>query len=160
MKILVDADSCPQKTREIILRCASRLRIQAVFAANRPIPGIGEPGTVMEICEASEGSADRRIVELAKAGDLVITRDIPLAQKLVDLKVAVINDRGREFTAENIREMLSLRNFAVGLADNGMEIERIASYGKKDIKKFADSLDRILTKMVKLKSPDTDSAYV
>jgi hypothetical protein len=44
---------------------------------------------------------------------------------------------------------LSLRNFAVGLADNGMEIIRTANYGKKELKTFADSLDRLLTRLLK-----------
>ena len=146
MKILVDADSCPQKAREIIIRSAKRLHIQAVFAANRPIPGIGGPGAVMEICDATEGSADKRITELAASGDIVISRDIPLAQQLVEAGVVVINDRGREYNRENIGEMLSLRNFITGLADNGMEIERTTRYGKREIQKFAATLDRILTK--------------
>jgi len=160
MKILVDADSCPAAVREIIIRSAKRLRVKAIFAANRIIPGIGGPETVMEICDTAEGAADKRIVELAAAGDIVISRDIPLAKKLVDAGVAVINDRGREYSRENIGEMFSLRNFAVGLADNGIEIERTASYGKKETQKFAAALDRILTKLAKLSFPDTDSASV
>jgi uncharacterized protein YaiI (UPF0178 family) len=42
--------------------------------------------------------------------------------------------------------MLSLRNFTVGLAENGFEIQRTAGYGKKELKTFADSLDRLLSK--------------
>ena len=160
MKILVDADSCPQKARELVIRCAHRLHITAVFAANRAIPGTSGPGLKMEICESAEGSADARIIALAECGDLVISRDIPLAQKLVESGIAVINDRGREYTNENIREMLSLRNFAVGLADNGMGVERIACYGKKEIKQFADSLDKITRQLIMLNSRDTDSACV
>ena len=147
MRIFVDADSCPQKAREIIVRCAQRLKIQTIFAANRNIPGISGPEIVMEKCENTEGSADRRIIELAETGDLVISRDVPLAQKLVEAGITVINDRGREYNNENIREMLSLRDFAVGLANNGMGVERINTYGKKEIKNFADSLDRIVTKL-------------
>jgi len=45
--------------------------------------------------------------------------------------------------------MLSLRNFTVGLAENGLGIERIANYGKKELKTFADSFDRLLTKLNK-----------
>ena len=160
MKILVDADSCPQKAREIIIRSAKRLRIQAIFVANRTIPGIAGQGPIMEICGTAEGAADKRIAELAESGDLAVSRDIPLAYKLVEAGVAVINDRGREYNRENIREMLSLRDFTVDLADNGLGFERIAHYGKKESKNFADSLDRILTKLVKLSFPDKDSASV
>jgi hypothetical protein len=100
----------------------------------------------MEICPNTDNSADDRIVELAEKGDLAITRDVPLAKRLVEAGVNVIDDRGRFFSADNINELLSLRNFSVGLAESGLGMERTANYGKKDLKSFADSLDRILTK--------------
>ena len=146
MKILVDADSCPVRAREIIIRNAKRLHIQAIFAANRSIPDVKGANIRMEICGTSEGAADQRILELAETGDLVISRDIPLAQKLIEKGINVINDRGREYNSENIGEMLSLRNFTVNLVNNGLDFERSASYGKKEIQKFAASLDRILSK--------------
>jgi hypothetical protein len=37
----------------------------------------------------------------------------------------------------------------VGLAENGLDIERTANYGPKELKLFADSLDRLLTKLLK-----------
>ena len=159
MKILVDADSCPRAARELVLRRAAKLGIRLIFAANRRIPGSlanhsqadhsqadsAIAGAEMEICPNSENSADDRIVELAGRGDLVISRDVPLAKRLVEKDVTVIDDRGRVFTMNNINELLSLRNFIVGLADNGLGIERTANYGKRELKLFADSLDRILS---------------
>jgi uncharacterized protein YaiI (UPF0178 family) len=103
----------------------------------------------MEICPPGEGSADNRIVELARPGDLVITRDIPLAQRLVDAFVLVMDDRGQIYTRENIGERLSIRNFMVGLAESGLRGERTASYGSKDLKALADSLDRVLTRLIR-----------
>ena len=150
MKILVDADSCPKPARDLILKTSARRRLQAIFAANRPIAGIGGPGggyALMELCSAGEGAADDRIVALAEPGDLAVTRDIPLAARLVEASVLVIDDRGRAYTRENIRERLSLRDFSVGLAENGLETERVAAYGKKELKTFADSLDRALVKL-------------
>jgi uncharacterized protein YaiI (UPF0178 family) len=152
MKILVDADSCPREARELILRTASRRKIHTVFAANRPIPGIGGAAgcCVMEVCPPGANSADDRLIELAEAGDLAVSRDIPLAKRLLEKGAAVIDDRGRVFSRENIGEALSLRNFTVGLAENGMDFERTANYRKKDLKKFADSLDKILSRLLRL----------
>ena len=153
MQILVDADSCPRQAREMVLRFTARLRIKTIFAANRPIPGIqeirGMPEdlVVMELCPSGEGAADNRIVELAKPGDLVLTRDLPLAERLVDACVAVLDDRGRVYTKENIRERRSLRDFVVGLAENGLETERTSSYGRKELNTLANSLDRELTRL-------------
>jgi uncharacterized protein YaiI (UPF0178 family) len=150
MKILVDADSCPKAARDLVLRRAEKLKIRIIFAANRLIPGAdGISFAEMEICPNKENSADDRIVELAQKGDLAITRDVPLAKRLVEKEAAVLDDRGRIFTKDNINELLSIRNFTVGLADNGLEIVRTANYGKKELKTFADSLDRILTHSLK-----------
>ena len=147
MKIFVDADSCPRPARDLVLRRAAKLDIRIIFAANRQIP-VSE-NAEMEICSNTENSADDRIAELAESGDIAVTRDVPLAKRLVEKGVSVIDDRGRIFTANNINELLSLRNFTVSLADNGLEFERTANYGKKDLKTFADSLDRLLTKLQK-----------
>ncbi|MDR0312207.1 MAG: DUF188 domain-containing protein [Treponema sp.] len=147
MQILVDADSCPRQVRELILRSSKRTKIPVIFAANRPIPGIEDKS--MEICPLGDGSADNRIVELANAGDLAVTRDIPLAERLVDKGICVLDDRGRVYTEENIRYCRSLRDFSVGLAENGMGIVRTANYGKKELKAFADSFDRELTRLKK-----------
>jgi uncharacterized protein YaiI (UPF0178 family) len=147
VKIFVDADSCPRPAREAVLRAALRRGIPAVFAANRPIPGIEGEGITMELCPPGEGSADNRIAALARPGDLVLTRDIPLASRLVEAGAAVLDDRGRVYTRENIRERLSLRDFMVGLAQRGLAPERIAAYGRRELKSFTDSFDRLLSRL-------------
>jgi hypothetical protein len=149
MKILVDSDSCPRPARESVVRASKRTGITAIFAANRPIPGIEGPTVRMELCPAGEGAADDRIVELAERGDLAVTRDIPLAARLVERSIRVIDDRGTVYTRENIRERLSLRDFMVGLADNGLGAARINTYGNRELKAFADGFDRELTKLMR-----------
>jgi uncharacterized protein YaiI (UPF0178 family) len=149
MKILVDADSCPRDARTLILRFARRLDIQAIFAANRAIPGIAGKNATIELCPPGDDAADNRIVELAMQGDIAICRDLALAKRLLEKGVFVMDDRGRLFTQDNINELLSLRNFTVGLAENGLGVQRSASYGMKERKAFADSLDRQLIKMLK-----------
>jgi len=127
------------------------LRIRAVFAANRPMPGISGENIIMEICPPGENAADDRLVELAEPGDLAVSRDLALAKRLLEKGSAVIDDRGRVFTPDSINELLSLRNFTVGLAENGINVERATNYGKKESKAFANSLDRQLTKLLKPK---------
>ena len=135
----------------MVLRFSSRLNIPTVFAANRPIPwDKSKEGLVrMEICDKTEGSADDRIVELAEPGDLVLTRDLPLAERLVERDIKVLDDRGRIFTGENIKQLRSLRDFNVALAENGLDYTRTAGYGKKEVQALAQSLDRELTILLK-----------
>ena len=152
-RIFVDADSCPRAAREMLLRFSTRLGIKTIFVANRPIPGIPTEAPAnsvhMEICSREEGAADRFIAEQARPGDLVLTRDLPLAESLVEAGIRVLDDRGRVFTKENIRELRSLRDFAVELAESGLGIERTASYGRKELAALANSLDRELTRLVR-----------
>ena len=131
----------------MVLRFSARLGIKTIFAANRPISGIPKDIAEMELCPAGEGAVDDRLTELARPGDLVLTRDLPLAERLVETGVTVLDDRGRVFTKENIRQLRSLRDFVVGLAENGLETERTASYGKKELNALANSLDRELTRL-------------
>ena len=143
MKIYVDADSCPVPVREVILKAAKRNDIPAVFVANREIPGLWG-NAVMEVCRAEDGAADNRIVELTVKGDLVITRDIPLARRLVEKTIAVMDDRGRIFTSENIGEYYSMRCFQLGIIENGVTIVRTANYSKKNLKSFATAVNHCL----------------
>ncbi|MCL2244225.1 MAG: DUF188 domain-containing protein [Treponema sp.] len=171
MKILVDADSCPKAARELVIRRAAKLSLCVVFAANRPIPGVKRENSsldyalsaaenvIMEICPVLDNSADDRIVELAESGDIAVTRDIPLAKRLIEKNVITLDDRGRVFTQNNINEFLSLRNFMTGLADNGLEIQRTANYGRKELKTFADSLDKILARFLKRVYSPEDRFY-
>jgi uncharacterized protein YaiI (UPF0178 family) len=147
VKILVDADSCPVQARRVILKAAEKRCIQAIFAANRQIPGIEGDFAVMALCSEYVDAADDYIVELAEDGDIAVTRDVPLAARLVDKDIAVLDDRGRIFTRDNIGNFMSIRDFNIELTMSGAGMERIANYGKKEIKTFADSFDKLLTKL-------------
>ena len=142
MTIFVDADSCPVRIREIICKTAKRLQVQAVFTANRPIPIPKNSYCTAVVTEAEDQAADIYILAHAVEGDMVITRDIPLAKQLVDAHIRVINDRGIVYTAENIGERLSIRNFMYELSVNGLVPERTKAFGKKEIMEFAQTLDR------------------
>jgi uncharacterized protein YaiI (UPF0178 family) len=149
MTIFVDADSCPRSVRDAVVRAALRTKTRAVFAANHPVPGIDAEGIALELCPPGDDAADDRIVALARTGDLAVTRDIPLAARLVDAGVMVVDDRGTAYTRENIRERLSVRDFMVGLASDGLTPVRTASYGKRELKAFADGFDRELTRLLR-----------
>jgi uncharacterized protein YaiI (UPF0178 family) len=152
VKLFVDADSCPTPARKIIQKRAAREQLPLIFAANHPIPFensyhiLVEQGLfVMELCPVETGSADDRITALAGEGDIAVTRDVPLACRLVEKGVHTLDDRGRIFTADNIRHYLSLRDFFISTANNYGIPKRIPTYGEKEKKAFADSLDRIIT---------------
>lgn len=148
MKIWVDADSCPKPVRRIIERAANKRKIYCYFVANRPIP-IAKTEYVFAVeCENVDQAADNFILQNVSKDDLVVTRDIPLAKLLVDAGITTINDRGAEFTQNDINTRLSVRNFMYELALVGLKPDKTSSFSKKDLQNFAASFDRLLNKML------------
>jgi len=149
--IWVDADSCPLRVRDIIGRAADRTGVTAVFVANRKIPLPPSTHVRMVVVEAVEGSADAYIVAHATRGDLAVTRDIPHAADLVERGVVALNDRGTIYTAENIRERLSVRDFMHDLRASGVDAPERSRFGPKEIALFAQSFDKTLSARLRLK---------
>src|SRR5207244_298220 len=84
MKIWVDADACPNVIKETLFRAADRRQLDLMLVANQAmrLP----PSRFIRFMQVSAGLdvADKRIVELLEAGDLVITADIPLAAAVIE----------------------------------------------------------------------------
>ena len=143
MKIYVDADSCPAEIRNFLLKTSKRLKIEIIFAANRSIVK-NTLNIKMIICQAEKDAADKYILDNINCTDIAVTRDLLFAQLLVEKGAIVLDYHGRTITKENIRNLLSVRDFTISLAENNLLSERKPWYGKKELKQFADSLDRIL----------------
>ena len=154
MRFFVDCDSCPSQVREIIVKASERTRSASFFVANHKIPHSTNAFTHDIIVVEGKDKADDYIVEHATEKDIAVTRDILLAERLVEKKVAVVNDRGNQYTAENIRERVSLRNYMLELAQNGLKIDEAPSYGKKELYLFANAFDALITKKLKGESSE------
>lgn len=142
MTVWVDADSMPLRVREIIARQAARRGFIARFVANRSIP-LRQSRFVTLV---HSDDADETIVDGAENDDLVVTRDIPLAARLLDRGVTVLNDRGTLFRQDTIRERLSQRDFVKGLRDAGLYDEQPRNHGEREVQGFANAFDRELTR--------------
>lgn len=146
MKIWVDADACPNVIKEILFRAAERRQIDCILVANQAmrLP----PSRFIRFMQVPAGLdvADKRIVELLEAGDLVVTADIPLAAAVIDKQSLALNPRGELYTRENIRERLSIRNFMDGVRSGGVNTGGPPVLSNKDKQAFANQLDAWLAK--------------
>ena len=160
MTIWADGDSLQAGIRNLVCRRANheaadaaalgkRGRFHAVFVAARMPPLELGPGVESVLVADGDGSADDRMVASAEPGDLAVTRDLPLAERLAEKGLCVLNDRGEVFTAGDARERRSLRDRAAELRALGLapESPRRSNWGAKELKAFADALDRELAKM-------------
>jgi len=151
MTLWVDADACPGAVKELIIRTAGRLKICTVFVANKYI-SVPESIYVSSCRIGMEPEAvDQHITQHARAGDLVVTQDIPLASALVAMGVIVMGLRGELFTENNIGERLAIRNFMQDIREAGGITPGPKGFGQRDKQRFSDTLDRELTKCMKRK---------
>lgn len=150
MKLWVDADAAPREVKEIVFRAAERLRIMAVLVANARVPvPVGHAYVSAVRVDGGPDVADRYIADAAEAGDVAITADIPLASILVAKQLVVIDPRGAVYTADNIGERLSVRDFMEGLRGAGVETGGVGGYGAREKQAFAGALDRALTRALR-----------
>lgn len=159
VRVWVDADSCPRAARQYIVKKAALLRFAVTFVANRPIPMVGnreeecnkanaEGLFTMAVCGKEKDAADDVIVAGVLKCDAVVTRDIPLASRLVGMDVCVMNDRGVLFTKYNIEEKLSERDFNLQLAQIGFGGSSASVYGDKELCDFAKCFDREIKRLM------------
>jgi uncharacterized protein YaiI (UPF0178 family) len=144
MRIFLDADATPKVIKDILFRAAERNKIQIFLVANQLLTVPRSAYISNIVVPAGPDEADDRIVELVREGDLVITADIPLADRVIGKGGHVIGTRGELFSVENIKEKLSMRDLMDQLRSSGIDTGGPSLYSSKDRQAFANQLDRFL----------------
>src|ERR1700722_13737531 len=143
-KIWIDADACPKAVKEIVFKTSRRLNINIILVANsyQIIP----KSDLIKLIVVNKGfdAADQHIIDQVEIHDIVITADIPLAAKVLKKKAIALNPRGEIYNENNIGSILSMRDFMKEMRDGGSITGGPAPFGPKDIKQFADSLNKLL----------------
>lgn len=146
MKILVDADAFPNALKEVLMRAVLKQKITTIFVANKNISIPNVPFVSMQVVQQGPDEADHRIAELCEAQDLVITADIPLADRIVTIGAVALDPRGTIYDENNIKHLLAMRNLMEELRNSGEITGGPAAIGAKTVREFADGLNKLLSK--------------
>jgi len=146
MKLYVDGDAFPNLLKPILLRAIERLKIPTFVIANKKI-SIGKSLHVSYIIvEQGADEADHKIVEMAQEGDLVITADIPLADRIISKNAHAIDHRGELYSVDNIKQYLAMRDLMEKIRESGEMTKGPKPFGVKDAHEFANQLNAFLSK--------------
>jgi uncharacterized protein YaiI (UPF0178 family) len=139
IEILVDADACPVKDE--IYRVAERYRLKVTIVANSfmQIPRDGLVERV--IVPAGPDVADDWIAARAQAWTIVITADVPLADRCVKAGAAVIAPGGKVFTPDSIGLALATRNLLDDLRSAGAIPGGPKPFDRRQRSAFLSALD-------------------
>jgi uncharacterized protein len=142
MPIYVDADACPVK--EEVYRVARRYGIKVFIVANSPIRVPREE--IIEFIGVKGGfdAADNWIVDRAAAGGIVITADIPLAERCLHKGAKVVGPKGVEFTEDSIGSALATRALLEMLRQSEEIFGGPAPFVKSDRSRFLSKLDEMI----------------
>jgi len=146
MHIWVDADACPAAIKEILFRVAERMQIPVTLVANQLIRVPGSRFINALQVPAGADAADAEIVDRVAVGDIVITADIPLAALVLEKNGMPLNPRGDWYTKDSIAQQLSMRAFMDELRSSGVDTGGPSAFSQADRQKFANALDRELTR--------------
>jgi uncharacterized protein len=142
LEVYVDADACPVK--EEVYRVARRYGIKVFVVANAPIRVPSDDLIELVVVRGGFDAADDRIVEDASAGDIVITSDIPLADRCIRSGARVLSPKGVEFTEDAIGNALATRALLDMLRQSGEFGGGPAPFVKADRSRFLAKLDELI----------------
>nr|WP_206193657.1 YaiI/YqxD family protein [Aliarcobacter cryaerophilus] len=149
MTLYVDGDAFPNLLKPILLRSIERLKIKTYVIANKKI-NIGESCHVEYIIvDTLADEADNKIVEMLEEGDLVITADIPLADRVIEKNAHAIDHRGELYSVDNIKQYLAMRNLMESIRESGEITNGPKPFSQKDAQMFANQLNSFLIKYYK-----------
>ena len=93
--------------------------------------------------------ADDWIAEHVEAGDLVVTADIPLADRAITAGAEVLNTKGEFFTPANIKNALAMRELLEELRITGEVSGGPPPFSDKQRIDFTNALNRYLVRKKK-----------
>lgn len=146
MKIYVDCDAMPRPFKDTLLKVAEREKIETFFVAAQA-PRLPLSDFVRSIGAGKDfDGADNWIVEHIAESDLLITADIPLADRAISKNAEVLNTKGEFFTPSNIKNALAMRELMDELRVSGEITGGPAPFSDRQRVAFINALNRYIQK--------------
>ncbi|OGP59990.1 MAG: hypothetical protein A2162_00775 [Deltaproteobacteria bacterium RBG_13_52_11b] len=141
MKILIDADACPRSVLKSCMELGRKYNIPVwtVASFNHEI----ESDHPIVVGDNSQ-ETDMRIMNLAEAGDMIITGDWGLAAMVLGKGARCLSPLGREFRPEKIGFLLEEREIKAKFRRGGGRTKGPRKRTLEDDRRFESSLERIL----------------
>lgn len=139
-EIYIDADACPVKDE--VMRVGGRHKFQMHFVSNAWMRLDDSPLVSRVIVPEGPDEADDWIAERAGDGDIVVTADIPLADRCLKNGARVIGPTGKAFTADSIGMALAMRDLKAHLRETGEIKGYNAAFTKADRSQFLQTMEQ------------------
>lgn len=129
LQLLIDADACP--VLDLALAISRDFNIQAILFCDTSHEIVRE-GVMTITVPKGPDSVDFKLVNKVFPYDIVITQDLGLAAMVLAKRGLVMDQNGRELTADNIEELLHFRHV-------GQKVRRAGGRTKGPKKRTAEN---------------------
>ena len=144
MDFFIDADACPVKDETF--KVAARYGIKTWVVGNSFIRLPQSPAIEQVVVEAGPDVADDWIADRIRPGDIAITNDIPLADRVLKAGGAAIAPNGRPFTADSIGSALAQRSIMEHIRSTGEITGGPKPFSAADRSRFLQALDEAVNR--------------
>ena len=145
IQIYIDADACPVKAE--VYRVAERYGLKVFVVANSYINVPRDPHIEVVVVSDRFDAADDWIAERAGPGDIVVTADIPLADRSLKAGAQVIGNTGVPFTSASIGMAMASRELLSHLRAMGENTGGPKPMSARDRSRFLSALDEAVQKI-------------
>jgi uncharacterized protein YaiI (UPF0178 family) len=142
--LYIDADACPVKDE--VYRVAGRYNLPVFVVCNSWIRVPADPRITLAVVDEGPDVADDWIAARARPGDIVITADIPLAERTLAKGAQALHPNGRLFTPDNIGGALASRAIGEHLRSMGEITGGPRPFAPADRSRFLQALDAAVTR--------------
>ncbi|MFZ5670582.1 MAG: YaiI/YqxD family protein [Pseudomonadota bacterium] len=142
IRIFVDADACPVKDE--VYKVAARYGLKTFVVCNSFMMVPASPLIERVIVEAGPDVADDWIADRAAPGDVVVTNDIPLADRALKAGAAAIRPNGTPFTPDSIGSALAQRAILEHIRSTGEITGGPRPFDRGDRSRFLQALDEAI----------------
>lgn len=146
-RIFIDADACPVKDE--VYRVAERYGLKVFVVSNGWINTRREVFIEQVVVDAGPDVADDWIAERAGKGDVVITSDIPLADRCLKSGAQALKSNGQPFSADSIGSALAGRMVGEHLRSMGLQTSGPPPFSGADRSRFLQALDAAVVRAKK-----------
>jgi len=146
-EIFIDGDACPVKDE--VYAVAARIGLAVIVVANQRMNVPTDLGVEMIVVPDGPDAADDWIAEEIRAGDVVITADIPLAARCLEVGAFALGTNGREFTLDSIGGALASREIKASMRETGITTGGPPPLSGRDRSRFSNVLDQIVQRSLR-----------
>jgi uncharacterized protein YaiI (UPF0178 family) len=145
--VFIDADACPVKDE--VYKVAARYGLKTFVVSNAFMQIPVSPMIERVIVEAGPDVADDWIAEHVQPGDVAITNDIPLAERVLNAGGGGIAPNGKAFTADSIGGAIAQRALMEQIRSTGEITGGPRPFDRNDRSRFLQALDEAITREIR-----------